>query len=122
MSVDPRPGDQTADRLLPDAPHGVNTFARAFDSNAQPVRTAADLDTLDDAEIVEGYHDGRAGEPEPGGNRSRSYRHGWRVGRVDGGHAQPDADGMVLVEDVLRNGGFFRVKGQTGPDKRRRRT
>lgn len=102
-----------ADRPLPDAPREVNTFA--------PVRTAADLDTLDDAETVEGYHDGRAGEPEPGGNRSRSYWHGWRVGRVDGGHARPDADGMALVEDVLRNGGIFRVKGQTGPDKRRGR-
>lgn len=114
--------DQTADRPLPDAPRGVNTFARAFDSNAQPVRTAADLDTLDDAEIVEGYHDGRTGEPEPGGDRSRSFWHGWHVGRVDGGHDRPDADGMALVDGVLRDGGFLLAKGQTGPDKRRGRT
>ncbi len=87
-----------------------NTFA--------PVRSVADLDTLDDAEIVGGYHDGRAGEPKPGGNRSRAYWHGWRVGRVDGGHAQPDADAMALVRDVLRNGGILRAKGQAGPDMR----
>ncbi|MCA3700602.1 MAG: hypothetical protein IOB84_12570 [Brevundimonas sp.] len=38
----------------------------------EPVRTLADLATLDDAEIEEGYRDGRAGDPEPGNNRSRA--------------------------------------------------
>ncbi len=48
----------------------------------EPVRTLAELDQLDDVEIQEGYFDGRNNEPEPraGGNRSRSYWHGWRVG------------------------------------------
>ena len=35
------------------------------------------------AEISEGYDDGRAGEPEPGNNRSDWYRHGYCVGRDD---------------------------------------
>lgn len=56
-----------------------------------PVSTLADLDTLDDAEVLEGYRDGLANEPEPGGNRSRSYWHGWRNGMVDHGHREIDA-------------------------------
>ena len=36
-----------------------------------------------DAEMQEGYRDGRDGEPEPGGNRSDWYRHGWLNGRDD---------------------------------------
>lgn len=48
-----------------------------------PVSTLEDLSTLDDDEILEGYRDGLANEPEPGGNRSRSYWHGWRNGMAD---------------------------------------
>ena len=55
-----------------------------------PVTTLADLDTLDDDEILEGYRDGRSGEPKPGNNRSRSYWHGWRNGAADGGHKPKD--------------------------------
>jgi hypothetical protein len=50
-----------------------------------PITTLAELDALDDAEVCEGYRDGRAGEPEPGNNRSRSYWHGWRCGQMDAG-------------------------------------
>lgn len=51
----------------------------------QPVLTLDDLDQLDDMEIQEGYFDGLddAPEPQPGGNRSRAYWHGWRVGMMD---------------------------------------
>ena len=56
-----------------------------------PVTTLEDLDSLDEAEILEGYLDGRAGDPEPGGNRSRSYWHGWRNGAADYGHRPIDA-------------------------------
>lgn len=35
-------------------------------------------------EMVEGYLDGRdSNAPEPSGNRSRSYRHGFQSGRDD---------------------------------------
>lgn len=52
-------------------------------SEYKPVTTLADLDSLCDDEVNEGYRDGRAGEPEPGNNRSRSYWHGWRNGNGD---------------------------------------
>lgn len=67
----------------------------------EPVTTIADLDSLDDAEIIEGYRDGRAGEPEPKGNRSRSYWHGWRNGAVDGGHREKDAAQAELARVVV---------------------
>lgn len=80
-------------------------------SERTPVTTVAELDTLDDTEIVEGYHDGRAGEPEPGDNRSKAYWHGWRNGRVDGGHeANPDGAMMELIRDVNRHGGLLRAR------------
>lgn len=66
-----------------------------------PITKAADLDQLDEAEVIEGYHDGRAGAPEPGNNRSLAYWHGWRNGAVDGGHRQTDAAGMALAADYL---------------------
>lgn len=34
-------------------------------------------------EMLEGYFDGLRGEPEPGRNRSHSFRHGWKNGRDD---------------------------------------
>ena len=70
----------------------------------QPVTTLAELDALDEAEIIEGYHDGRAGEPEPGDNRSLAYWHGWRNGMVDSGRAKPDAAQMKLVAAYVERG------------------
>lgn len=69
-----------------------------------PVEDAAELALLDEAEMIEGYHDGRSGEPEPGGNRSKSYWHGWRNGRVDGHHAEPDAAMRLLAQSALAAG------------------
>jgi hypothetical protein len=66
-----------------------------------PVTTLADLATLDDAEVLEGYRDGFAGDPEPGNNRSRSYWHGWRNGALDGGHRQKDAAQAELARVYL---------------------
>ena len=50
----------------------------------------AEVDALDDAELLEGYWDGFKGEPEPGDNRSVAYYHGWANGAVDGGHREID--------------------------------
>lgn len=55
-----------------------------------PVQTVADFRRLDDGEILEGYFDGFHGCPAPGSDRSRSFWHGWRNGRVDAGLAEPD--------------------------------
>jgi len=55
-----------------------------------PVTTLADLATIDDAECIDGYWDGRENAPQPGNNRSRSYWHGWRNGMVDSRHMEKD--------------------------------
>lgn len=61
------------------------------------IPTLSELADLDGAELLEGYHDGRAGEPEPGDNRSLSYWHGWRNGAVDGGHREKDPEQAALA-------------------------
>lgn len=70
-----------------------------------PVLTLADLDALDDAELMEGYWDGRENAPAPGANRSRAYWHGWRNGQVDGHHAEPDGAMRELARAYLSRPG-----------------
>ena len=70
---------------------------------SEPVRTLEVLNTLDQSEIVEGYRDGLAGEPTPGGNRSLSYWHGWRNGMVDSGRMQKDIAMAELARAVVRS-------------------
>jgi len=65
-----------------------------------PVRTVAELATLDDDEMVEGYRDGYGGEPEPGGNRSKAYWHGWRNGASDRNHTADEAQHALAREIV----------------------
>ena len=67
-----------------------------------PVTTVEELDTLDSDEMVEGYRDGRNNEPEPSGNRSKAYWHGWRNGMSDAGHAQIDGAQRELVRAFLK--------------------
>jgi len=66
-----------------------------------PVETKADLDCLDDDEILAGYRDGWNCSKEPGSDKSRSYWHGWRNAQVDCGRAQLDYPQMRLVRDIL---------------------
>lgn len=75
----------------------------------EPVTTAAELATLDPAEVREGYADGLDGEPEPGGNRSKAYWHGFRNGRNDR-LGVSDAAGRALVRDVRASGGYERLR------------
>ena len=68
-----------------------------------PVSTVGELVQLDLDEMVQGYRDGYAGDPEPGDNRSLSYWHGWRNGRTDRGGGRthrPDAAQRALAKDV----------------------
>jgi hypothetical protein len=74
-----------------------------------PLRTAAELDALDDAEVLEGYRDGRANEPEPGDNRSLSYWHGWRQGTADGHHRKMDEADGALARDSIESGWLRRL-------------
>lgn len=73
-----------------------------------PVTTYGDLLTLNEDEIVEGYRDGRAGGP-CGDNRSRSYWHGWRNGRVDSGFDTKTDDMALLAADYRRMEAFARM-------------
>ena len=70
-------------------------------SEYTPVRTKAELELLNEAEITKGYHAGRAGTGEPGSDCSRSFWHGWRNGRVDGGHDQIDCHQIALAREVV---------------------
>lgn len=72
-----------------------------------PVTTVEDLDTLDQAEIVEGFVDAYNGEPEPGDNRSRSYWHGYQNG-IDDTTKRYRPESWALVTDM-------RAKGRLGP-------
>jgi hypothetical protein len=80
-------------------------------SKRTALRCASELDTLDDAEVFEGYRDGRANEPEPGDNRSLSYWHGWRNGMVDYGHMKVDDAQAALAADVIKSGWLRRLFG-----------
>lgn len=40
---------------------------------------------------------GRDGDPEPGGNRSLAYWHGWRNGAVDFKHRKMDPEQMHIA-------------------------
>lgn len=63
--------------------------------------TAESLSGLDEAELIEGYWDGRDNEPAPGPNRSRSYVHGWWQGMRDGGHRKAFAIDEVIIKAYL---------------------
>jgi hypothetical protein len=67
----------------------------------EPVRTKADLDSLDQSEIFEGYLSAERGDPEPGPNRGRAFWHGWRNRMIDMRELPMDAAAMQLVRDVL---------------------
>lgn len=67
----------------------------------EPVSTLADLDTLDDDEIVAGYNDWRPGDPEPGENRGRAYWHGWMNAARDRNAAPWTWEGAELARAWL---------------------
>jgi len=62
--------------------------------NFAPVSTLDDLDSLDEAQIVEGYASAERGDPEPGPNRGRAFWHGWRCRMMD--------YGLILSDDTHR--------------------
>ena len=72
--------------------------------NFAPVRTKADLDKLEDDEIVAGYLETRRGDPEPGPNRGRSDWPGWRTRMMAYGEIEIDCDHRHLVHEIARLG------------------
>jgi hypothetical protein len=69
--------------------------------NFASVSTAADLATLDQESIVEGYVTTQRGDPEPGPNRGRSFWHGWRNRMIDYGEIPGDEASRQLVREVV---------------------
>lgn len=67
----------------------------------EPVRTMADLETLDDAEMVEGYSSTQRGDPEPGENRGRAFWHGWRNRMMDYGELPHDDASRQLAHEYV---------------------
>ena len=70
----------------------------------EPVTTLAVLDTLDSAEMIEGHLSAEKGDPEPGGNHSRSFHHGWRTRMMDLGEIEIPFEHRLLTRAwVTRN-------------------
>lgn len=70
-------------------------------SEFSPVSTKADLELLDDDDILAGYQAGLRGDDEPGSAHSRSYWHGWRNGMVDSKRASIDDHQTKLAREVV---------------------
>lgn len=71
--------------------------------NFEPVRTKADLDSLDFAEVLEGYKSAERGDPEPGPNRGRAFWHGWRNRMIDIGAIPIDEAAGQLAREVVKS-------------------
>jgi hypothetical protein len=69
--------------------------------NFAPVTTLADLESLDQSQILEGYMAAERGDPEPGPNRGRSYWHGWRNRMIDLGQIPSDEASRALVREYV---------------------
>lgn len=57
---------------------------------------------LNEDECLAGYLAGLHDASEPGNDKSRSFHHGWRNGRVDRGHAEPDAAQREYAKSHVR--------------------
>lgn len=71
-----------------------------------PVRSLVDVFNLDPMEVYFGFQAGLEDAPEPGSWASRAYIHGWRNGRVQGGHVPRDAAQEVVYYQHLVATGF----------------
>lgn len=74
------------------------------------METVAQLEALDERDIISGYWAGYHGRDEPGVEFNRSYWHGWRNGMVDSKRMQPDAPMAKLAHDVVESGYLRRAK------------
>lgn len=67
-------------------------------------KTLAELAALDFDELYDGYREGRESkkdDPEPAGNRGRSYWVGWHNGRVDAYLDEPSPEQMDLARQFV---------------------
>ena len=73
-------------------------------SEFEPVATVADLETLDQDEIVAGFMDWRPGDPEPGPNRGRAYWHGFMNAARDHGERPWSPQSAQLAHEIVASG------------------
>ena len=66
----------------------------------EPIKTTEELAALDQADILDGYSDGLDNAPEPSGNRSKGYWHGWRNGMIDRGLLPVHPNGLALIKSL----------------------
>lgn len=66
-----------------------------------PVSTLADLESLDQDQVMEGYRSAERGDPEPGPNRGRAFWHGWRNRMMDMGGIEIDQAARNLAGEYL---------------------
>jgi hypothetical protein len=81
-----------------------------------PVSTLADLDSLNEADILEGYLSTQRGDPEPGENRGRAFWHGWRNRMMDMGELRPDSASCNLAHEYLEAG---RLRALSSPPSKK---
>lgn len=86
-----------SERATPPFPHSTEREMSDF----EPVRTLADLESLDQDEILEGYLSAERGDPEPGPNRGRAFWHGWRNRMMDDGSIPRDEASRQLAREYL---------------------
>jgi len=108
---------------LPAAPEAFHPMLDVIDSLwtrgiKVPVEKLCDLARLDPEEIQAGYADGHTDTPEPGGNRSRSFWHGWRCGQMDSFRMEQDAAAREMARRVfwwMARGSRSRKRKSTEP-------
>lgn len=66
-------------------------------SEYRPIETLEEYDALNSEHTIPGYQSGRRGDPEPR-NCTRSYWHGWRMGRMDAGLMEQPPEHIELVK------------------------
>lgn len=69
-----------------------------------PVSTLEELDSLDPAEIMEGYVSAERGDPEPGQNRGKSFWHGWCNRMRDIGVLPQTPETKQLTKEYIASG------------------
>jgi ribosome modulation factor len=72
----------------------------------KPVTTLAELDALDERDMVSGYRAGMNGAPEPSIEMNRDYWHGWRNGMADSGRIPIDEAMRTLCHEYVKRGIF----------------
>ena len=71
-------------------------------SHHAPVTTLAELEALDDAELLAGHLSAERGDPEPGANHTRAFHHGWRTRMMDLGEIPITAEHRALVREWVK--------------------